>query len=62
MAPVNGSVLALIVVSEKPSFDIVMRYINCYVLLRTFWAEVICSRQTDTWFSVSRYPQPTATN
>jgi cellulose synthase/poly-beta-1,6-N-acetylglucosamine synthase-like glycosyltransferase len=40
----------------------VMRSINCYVLLRTFWAEVICSRQTETWFSVSRYSQSTATN
>jgi biofilm PGA synthesis N-glycosyltransferase PgaC len=41
-------------------FYIVMRYINCYVLLRTFWVEVVCSRQTDTWFSVSRYSQSTA--
>ncbi len=41
---------------------IVMRSINCYVLLRTFWAEVICSRQTETWFSVSRYSRSTAAN
>jgi poly-beta-1,6-N-acetyl-D-glucosamine synthase len=41
---------------------IVMRSINCYVLLRTFWAEVICSRQTETWFSVSRYSQSPAVN
>ena len=41
---------------------IVMRSINCYVLLRTFWAEVICSRQTETWFSVSRYSQTPAAN
>jgi len=39
---------------------IVMRSINCYVLLRTFWAEIICSRQTETWFSVSRYSQTPA--
>jgi len=43
-------------------FCIVMRSINCFVLLRTFWAEIICSRQTETWFSVSRYSQPRAGN
>jgi cellulose synthase/poly-beta-1,6-N-acetylglucosamine synthase-like glycosyltransferase len=41
---------------------VVMRGINCYVLLRTFWAEVVCSRQTETWFSVSRYSQSPAAN
>lgn len=41
-------------------FYALMRAINCYVLLRTFWAEVVCSRQTETWFSVSRYTQPAA--
>ena len=43
-------------------FCAVMRAINCFVLLKTFWAEVICSRQTETWFSVSRYSHSTAVN
>lgn len=43
-------------------FYLVMRGINCYVLLSTFWREIICARQTEAWFSVSRYSQSTATN
>jgi len=34
---------------------LLMRGINCWVLLRTFWAEIIRSRRLDNWFSVSRY-------
>lgn len=41
---------------------IVMRAINCYVLLRTFWIEIVCARQTEAWFSVSRYSHSTAGN
>jgi len=41
---------------------LVMRGINCYVLLRTFWIEIVCSRRTETWFSVSRYSQSPAAN
>jgi cellulose synthase/poly-beta-1,6-N-acetylglucosamine synthase-like glycosyltransferase len=43
-------------------FYLVMRAINCYVLLSTFWREIVCARRTETWFSVSRYSQSTATN
>jgi poly-beta-1,6-N-acetyl-D-glucosamine synthase len=37
-----------------PAF-LLMRGINSFVLLRTFWSEIIRSRRLDQWFSVSRY-------
>jgi hypothetical protein len=37
-----------------PTF-VVLRFIGCGILLRTFWCEVIRRRTLRTWFSVARY-------
>jgi hypothetical protein len=37
-----------------PSF-IVIRAINCLVLVRTFWLEIIRNKRRTQWFSVTRY-------
>lgn len=32
-----------------------LRFVNCAVLLRSFWLEVVCNQQSFDWFSVGRY-------
>jgi biofilm PGA synthesis N-glycosyltransferase PgaC len=38
----------------SPAF-LLLRVINCVVLLQTFWSEIVRSRRLEQWFSVSRY-------
>jgi poly-beta-1,6-N-acetyl-D-glucosamine synthase len=41
-------------------FFLIIRVVNCIVLLRTFWSEVILRNTRREWFSVARYPSPAA--
>ena len=54
------SLRRLDILINSPSF-VLIRAINCLVLLRTFWFEVVRNQRRTDWFSVGRYQDPTST-